>query len=150
MQFAWGRVSLLRPKLPSTGTACSAPSAQFLWAGSIPNPSRVRPSKAQVLTFLRGVPLHFHPLERAEGGGEARGWGRTLGVDAGSRGRGLEGPRVAVGRLFETRREGARLAEGRVIHLATEEEGAAAREDGRGGVVDVRPAVVCRPPERAR
>lgn len=57
---------------------------------------------------------------------------------------------MAVGRLFETRREGGGLAEGRVVHLAAEEEGAAAREDGRGGVVDVRPAVVGRPPERAR
>lgn len=32
-----------------------------------------RPSMAQILTFLRGVPLHFHPLERTESSWEAGG-----------------------------------------------------------------------------
>lgn len=138
------------PKPRSRGTAAKHPRGNS--AGQPPSPTPVAscPSRAQVLTFLRGVPLHFHPLERAEGGGEARGRGRRCGVGAEGWGRGLEGPGVAVGRLFETRGEGAGLAEGHVIPLAAEEEGAAAREDGRGGIVDVRPAVVGRPPESAR
>lgn len=100
--------------------------------------------------FLRGVPLYFHPLERAEGYWEA-GRGRNgLRIGAGRRGRSLEGPGVALSWLFETSREGARLAKGRAIHLAAKEEGAASREDSRGGVMDVRPTVVGRAPESAR
>lgn len=130
--------------------SCHALPASLCRGGApIPTPVE-RPSEAQVLTFPRGVPLHFHPLEGAEGGGEAGGWRGRLGVGTGGRGRGLEGPGVAVGWLFQTRRQGAGLAEGRVVHLAAEEKGAAAREDRGGRVVDVRPAVVGRPPERAR
>jgi hypothetical protein len=139
-----GGVSSIKPKPLSRGVAATLSQRRFLF------PPQVSPSNACVLTFLRGVPLHFHPLERAEGGREARGGRDGLGIGARGRGCSLEGSWVAVGWLFETRRDGARLAEGRVIHLAAEQEGATAGEDGRGGVVDVRPAVVGCSPERSR